>query len=228
MFVNYFTYGSFFFFYILYIPKQNRRIKLKEASVHRLVDLISLEDQLRAEEMELSSELLGEYLGSTGDSIRKDLSQLKRSKGRGHYNQRNLKDEITKGLGLNLPVSACLVGLGHQGRQILDLIPRWETVKLQVLFDTRINRLERLETSIPSFPAWEIPEYLPGKGITTAILATEPEETEKNGDRLIKGGISYILNLSGYYLSPVEGVRIKNMNILTELLNLLARSGTGR
>jgi len=194
---------------------------MKEASARRLVDLISLEEQLRMEETELNSESIGAFLGSTGDSIRKDLSQLKQ-KSSGHYNRRDLKEEITQGLGLVLPVSTCLVGLGFQGRQILEWLPHWKAVKLKVLFDTKINRLERLDTSIPSFPAWEIPEYLPGKGIEAAILATSPEEAEKNGMRLIKGGVTSILNLSGYYLPPSKGVRIKNMNMLTELLYLLA------
>jgi len=186
-----------------------------------LIDLLSLELQLREEELPLTSENLGAYLGTSGDSIRKDLSTLIGSSSRKHYEKRNLQEDLEKGLGLEKVVPICLVGLGYMGQQVLQWSQTWSRAELKVLFDTRINRLERMDQPIPAFPAWEIPDYLPGKKIGTAILATDPEEAEKNADRLMKGGIKTILNLSGYYLmSPQRDIRIKNLNILSELLAL--------
>lgn len=194
--------------------------------MRRLIHLISLEEQFQQEERPLKSEDLGDYLNATGDSIRKDLSLgLKgEEKSRSHYGSRNLSREIRDSLGLTEPLRLTLVGLGNLGVYLLEQIPRWKGVSLEVIFDSKMNRLERLDQGIPSFPAWEIPEMLSTYRVTTAILASDAEETEKNAARLIDGGIRSILNLSGYYLNTRMGAEILNVNLLTELLTLSALS----
>jgi NADH/NAD ratio-sensing transcriptional regulator Rex len=178
---------------------------------------------LKDENIPVTSETLGSYLGTSGDSIRRDIGCLIPKEGKGHYEKRPLAEEIAQAFGFEEPLKICLVGLGILGQYMLQTMDQWDHAKIVLLFDTKINRLERLDQSIPAFPAWEIPEILPSRGIKTAVLATEAEEAEKNASRLFSGGVKYLLNLTGYYLrSPHGGIRIKNINLLSELLCLKA------
>ena len=55
----------------------------------RLTELLTLLPQLEEEEENLNSRLIGRYLGTSADSIRKDISRLDRGDRNGSYGRTN-------------------------------------------------------------------------------------------------------------------------------------------
>ena len=188
----------------------------------RLTELLTLLPQLEEEEENLNSRLIGRYLNTTADSIRKDISRLGRTGRSGLYRSDELSRDIRCNLGLNTPVKAGLAGLGPLGLHLTELLIQSDDIELSAAFDGKMNRMERLDVPVDLYPAWEMEEILPRRGIVLGIITTEPEETEKAYLRMVRGGVKAVLNLSGYYLPrEEEGPIIKNVNIGAMLLELL-------
>jgi len=190
----------------------------------RLTELLTLLPQLEEEEESLNSRLIGRYLDTSADSVRKDISRLSRSGRAGTYRAEELAGDIRDSLGLEGQVKACLAGLGPLGLHMMDFLSRSEDVDLTAAFDGKLNRMERLDAPVKLYPAWELAEIAPRLGITLGVITTEPEEAEKTCHRMAQGGVKAVLNLSGYYLPHREwGPVVKNVNIGAMLLELLSR-----
>lgn len=198
---------------------------MKDSTLRRLTQLIGLDKQLKEEENPSTSQLLGEYLRTSGNSIRQDLHQLNPGGDKKSYGNKDLGSSIRRGLRLTKPLRTCLIGLDYLGQHMMEQMPSWPEIELTIIFDTKVNRLERMDSSIPAYPAWEIPERLNPESVDLAILATSGEEAEKNAQRLEKAGVSAVLNLSGYYLNPAQwDMDIENVNLLAEMLYLQVRN----
>ena len=195
-----------------------------DPALTRLTELLTLLPQLEEEEENLNSRLIGQYLDTTADSIRKDISRLGRKGRNGSYRAEELSGDIRRNLGLEAPVKAGLAGLGPLGLHVADLLSLSDDVLLAAAFDGNMNRLERLDISVDLYPAWEMEEIIPRLGIGMGIIATDPEDAEKAYLRMERGGVKAILNLSGYYLPGNGGEPVlKNVNIGAMLLELLCR-----
>ncbi|MDC7222563.1 MAG: winged-helix domain-containing protein [Spirochaetales bacterium] len=190
----------------------------------RLTELLSLLPQLKEEEETLSSRLIGRYLNTTAESIRKDISRLDRQGRTGGYDPADLARGIRDFLGLGRKRKLCLAGLGPLGLHMMELLAQSEDMELVAAFDGKLNRVERLDAPVELFPAWEMPEIVARYGIEAGIIATGPEEADKAFQRMCEGGVRAILNLSGRFLPrESEGPIVKNVNIGTLLLELLCR-----
>jgi len=175
-----------------------------------------------------TSQEMGSLLGVPAHTVRKDLSYLPDKPATpGAYQLQELREIIGRALKLEEKQQACIVGLGDLGQAILNF-PNLlgEGYHLAAGFDTNINRLEILKTPLPLYPAYEIPDILPAKGIKLGILAVDAPNVDKTLERLIQGGIKGILNLSPRILpDQVEQVEIRNiflageLNLLTGLIN---------
>ncbi|MBN2626526.1 MAG: hypothetical protein JXA95_07665 [Spirochaetales bacterium] len=190
----------------------------------RLTELLTLLPQLEEEEENLNSRLIGRYLGTSADSIRKDISRLDRGDRNGSYRADKLADDIRASLGLDREVRACLAGLGPLGLHLMEYFSESDDVALTAAFDGKLNRMERLDVPVKLYPAWEMEEIIPRLQIGLGIIATEPEEARKTYRRMVRGGIKAVLNLSGYYIPrEKKGPAVKNVNIGAMLLELLCR-----
>jgi redox-sensing transcriptional repressor len=110
------------------------------------------------------------------------------------------------------------VGLSGIGSILLenrDLTPEFP---LRAGFDSNINLLETLNTTVPLYPFHTITEIVKAAGIELAIVAVGRAMAQDSVDKLVSGGVRGILNLSSTPVSCMEeNVRIHDFSVVEEL-----------
>jgi redox-sensing transcriptional repressor len=201
---------------------QSVKKQLPAAVIERLAELYSLLGRLEGELV--SSRQLGELIGATETTIRKDLSLLKGSgasyeiAGRG-YRRAALLSTIQNRLGLGRRRKACVVGLGQLGAALLERLEKdGGPFQAAAGFDSSRNRLELLSARTPLYPARDSPRVVRELGIQIGILTVPARSVKEAADRLAEGGIRAILNYSAVVLAPpASGIAVRNVSLDREL-----------
>ncbi|MBD3317647.1 MAG: redox-sensing transcriptional repressor Rex [Chitinivibrionales bacterium] len=200
---------------------------LPEASIARLCMLYTLlGDLVEQGQARVSSSELGRILDIAPHSIRKDISLLGEVGNVGSgYDTTRLRAHIRDRLHLERPRNACVVGLGKLGTAILGFERFRESgITMVAGFDSNINRLETIRTSIEVFPAYEIAEIVQRKKIVLGVIAVPPLAAQEAADRLMRGGVRGIVNFSP---APIrhnpEKVFVTTMDVEREFAILSAR-----
>jgi len=174
----------------------------------------------------ISSSELERRLGISAHNVRKDISFLGGAGCSGSgYDVSRLKELIGERLGFFSGKKACLVGLGRLGSAILQhSILAGGEFEIVAGFDSNINKLETIRTTVSVFPSHQIAEVVRRMGITLGITAVPASSLQEVADRLIEGGVRGIVNFSPAVLKPAcEGVFIRNVDITAELRILSAQ-----
>ena len=163
----------------------------------------------------------------TGDGAatwRRDLGRLGRWGGRSGYDPDILRSRVADALGLDRPRPLALAGLGPRGAALLALTSELApALTIRAAFDGDLNRLERLSTTIPLYPAWDMEEVVRREGIRLAVLACEARLAEKWAARLVRGGVTALLNLTPRLLAPpAPDVTVLNRDLAGDLFYLSA------
>jgi len=171
----------------------------------------------------LTSAELAERIQSTAEVVRKDLNALGcGSEGRG-YKVGSLRQGLYKTLHLHGSLKTGLIGLDWWGAILIreeNIIPG---LRITAAFDGNQNRLERTETKISLYPAFEIRDVFEREGIEIGILASENAQPERNLDRMLKAGVKGIINLTSVPLTVPEGVFYYQADLYLGLLSLISR-----
>jgi redox-sensing transcriptional repressor len=188
--------------------------------VHRLCEE---REQQGAER--IASSKIGERLGATAFTVRKDISFLGELGRSGTaYDVQRLKSHVARGLGLDRPYRACVVGLGRLGTALLEY-ERFAEAQCHIVagFDSSINRLETIRTSVKVHPAYEIAEVAKREGIELGIIAVPASAAQSVTDALVQGGVRAILNFAPTLVRPAAGdVILRNVDLMNELRILSA------
>ena len=115
-------------------------------------------------------------------------------------------------------LNVCIAGLGRLGAALLDdgLFSGSQFV-IKAGFDSNVNRVEILRSTFPLYPAAEMNWVIKQEKITLAILAVADKDAQTMCDRLIKAGITGIVNMTRMVLSVPEGIKIENLSVLNAL-----------
>jgi redox-sensing transcriptional repressor len=177
----------------------------------------------------ISSPELEKKIGMPSHTIRKDINYLGEIGNTGSgYDVVRLKDHIAQKLAFEAGQKACIVGLGHLGLAILNS-PAMNGGDFTIVagFDSNVNKIETITSSVPLFPSYEIAEIVKKSGIALAIVTVPPQSAQEVCDRLVDGGIKGIVNFAQTIIRPKrEGVFIRNIDITVEcrILSVLARN----
>ena len=188
-------------------------------TIERLSALYGLLGHLpKDERTTISSQELGRLTGESAHTVRKDLAYLKpRTVSSQGYDIEALMEAIAEVPGLATRRRACIVGLGRLGQALLQYTDfAREGIDLCAGFDSDVNKLELLHSTIPLFPSHRITAEVREQRIGLAIIAVPPRAAQPVADRLCAGGISGILNFS----SPVKvtpQVEIRQLSVVEEL-----------
>jgi redox-sensing transcriptional repressor len=207
---------------------------LSNAAIERLTSIYKLLQEKNAKDaLYISSKAIAELSGFSADTVRKDISALKRQlsgdaihpHGGQGYDREELLETIRSSLGFDSVIPACIVGLGRLGAAILDHQDFLESnYTLVAGFDSNINKLELLRTDVPLYPSHEITSIAARKAIKLGIIAVPASSAQEIADRLIEGGISGIINFTPIALgSKKDEVFIRNVSIIGELRILSAQ-----
>ncbi len=186
---------------------------ISTAAISRLCALYQLLGQIQSQN-NVSSAELGDLLGVSAHSIRKDISFLGATGNSGAgYDVNRLRSLIAESLGLTDVRRVCVVGLGRIGSAILNY-PLGKEFELVAGFDSSINRLETIKTSVELFPAYQISEVVRSLRIDLAVITVPAGSAQEVTDRLVEGGIKGIVNFA-----PVP-VKIKDRNVFVKQIDI--------
>ncbi|MBN2533077.1 MAG: redox-sensing transcriptional repressor Rex [Spirochaetales bacterium] len=199
---------------------------IPEPSVIRLCLMYRLMERLENNGVKtVFSPDIGENLGITAHTIRKDISFLGEiGNTAAGYDVAKLKDHIHGNLGLDKKRFACIAGLGKLGQALLNYRQFLDgDYRVIAGFDSDINNLEMLRTSVPLYPSYRMTEIVKDMGIELAVIAVPVQAAQEVANRLIAGGVKGIINFAQVNVKSKSGqVLIRNIDLYGELRILSA------
>ena len=200
-------------------------------AIHRLSYVFAVLNKLEEQGItEVSSGQLGRYLGQTSHTIRKDIHFIGIAGTAGtKYDITGLKRLISRRLGFGIQKKCCIVGLGKLGSALLEYtlaIPQ-DAFRIVAGFDSNINRLEIIRTSIELYPAYRIEEKVKQLQIELALIVVPHQQAQEAADRCCDGGVTGLLNFTPTVIKPKhDGVFVRSIDISGELRILAALAYT--
>ncbi len=194
--------------------------RIAQTVVPRLSTYNRVLDKLDGEGMEIvSSEELGEMTGYSAAQIRKDLSFFGEfgSVGKGYY-VKELKDAISKILGLDRTWNVALVGAGNLGSALLAY-PGFKERGFEIVavFDNDLRKIGKKWEDVTLRDISEIEEEVKEKDIHIGIIAVPTEAAQRVANVLISSGIRAILNFAPVRIVVPEDVELRSTRLSSEL-----------
>jgi len=200
---------------------------IRLCQIHRMLDQCE-----RAGKKRVSSTQIGTELGIGAHNVRKDINYLGEvgESGAG-YGIVKLKACIEEQLGIDKKKKVCVVGLGNLGMALIEHAAKNREYDIVAGFDSSINRLETVQTSMPVYPSSDIREIVAAKGIELAMIAVPVPAAQEIADRLIAAGIKGILNFAPTtIISNRKDVIVRNVDVDGEvrILSAMIRASNER
>ncbi len=193
-------------------------VELPEVTRKRMLTLQNLLQSWQSEK--ITSVQISEITGWKDSLIRHDLWLLGYNKG---VSNGYLKDDLQEAIGQALGFESeqkncCIVGLNRLGAALLDEATTEGSIfKIKAGFDSNVNRVEILRSTFPLYPATEMNWVIKQEKITLAILTVASKEAQSMCDRLVKAGVTGIVNMTRAVLKVPDGVKVENLSILNAL-----------
>lgn len=171
---------------------------------------------------DLSSRSLADLLEIRDSQVRKDLSHLgslgKRGSG---YDILTLRDKLAEVLEIKREIKACVVGMGNLGAA-LAAYRGFEALGIRIvaLFDNSPQKVGKKFRGSLCFDINDLAATIRSQGISLAILAVPADSAQETAMKLDKYGISAILNFTPVKLSLSKRVKVRNVDLATELKTL--------
>lgn len=200
-------------------PDRPRR-RIPDATVSRLpVYLGILADQAQAGVANISSDGLAELAGVNAAKVRKDLSYLGSYGTRGvGYEVGYLVYQIRRELGLTHDWPVVIVGAGNLGQAlagyggfgergfpVVGIVDIDKSKVGSVLGGVRVRHID------------ELPQLVQAKRVNIGVLATPPAAAQDAADRLVKAGVTSILNFASVVLTVPRAIEVRKVDLAVEL-----------
>ena len=211
-----------------------RRPGISDLTARRLsVYLRCLEDLTRSGIKTISSQRLAGRLHLNSAQIRKDLACFGEFGVRGvGYYVTELREQLTRILGLDRRHRVAIVGAGNLGMALADYGGfNSEGFAIVALFDSDPDKVgRRTRRDIPVEPIDALGEIARRERLSIAILAVPAAAAQRALDLVVKAGIRAVLNFAPVPLMAPPGITLKGVDLAVQLENLayhLSRSGAG-
>ena len=172
----------------------------------------------------VSSRTLAEKFGLNSAQIRKDLAYFGEFGVRGvGYVVANLKDNLTKILGLTRNRKVIIVGAGNLGMALADYAG-FNTGGFQIvaLFDNDRGKVGgRSRGGVPVLDIETLPQAARREKASIAILAVPAPAAQKVLNLLGRAGIKAVLNFAPAQLKLRPGITLKAVDLKIQLENLV-------
>ena len=196
----------------------NAIVALPEVTRKRMLTLQNLLQSWQGEK--ITSVQISEITGWKDSLIRHDLWLLGYNKGVSNgYRKDDLQAAIGQALGFeSKEVYCCIAGLNRLGAALLDEgTTEGSVFKIKAGFDSNVNRVEILRSTFPLYPATEMNYVIKKENISLAILTVADKDAQTMCDRLVKAGITGIVNMTRAVLKVPAGVKVENVSVVNAL-----------
>ena len=201
--------------------------KMSDVSKKRLLILEKILSQ--SEKTRITSVEISALTGWGEATIRRDISNLELHKGVSNgYEVSLLRAAICQAFQID-GVKAekhrcCIVGLGKLGEALLESSTfKGSPFELVAGFDTNVNKIEIMKSSIPLFATLDLESKIRSLKIEYAVLAVPDEKAQFMADRLASYGIKGIVNYTNIILHLSKDVQVENVNTAFILTGMIAR-----
>ncbi len=193
---------------------------IPDATVARLPGYLRALGQLAGQGVEsVSSEELADSSGVRSAKLRKDLSHLGSYGVRGvGYDVAHLSYQISRALGLTQDWPVAIVGMGNLGRALASYGGfATKGFEIVALLDRDPELVGESIGGIVVRPMSDLAALAADGAVSIGVIATPAESAQEVGDALVAAGVTSILNFAPGVLSVPEHVRVRKVDLSTEL-----------
>ena len=172
----------------------------------------------------ITSAKISELTGWKDSLIRHDLWLLGYNKGVSNgYQTDDLRNAVGRALGVEAnEKNCCIVGLNRLGAALLDEgMMEGTCFKITAGFDSNVNRVEILRSTFPLYPTTEMNYVIRHENISLAVLTVAEKDAQTMTDKLVKAGITGIVNMTRCVLKVPPDVKVENLSVVNAL-NILS------
>ena len=168
------------------------------------------------------SDNLADAASVTAAQVRKDFSLFGiTGNRRGGYEVDELIQQLNKILGKDRYQDIVLVGVGNIGRALLHY-PGFEKSGIRIVAGFDIDPGKYNETDkVPILPLEKMHDYIVAKGIKLAIITVPDYAAQQVLELMKSAGIKGVLNFAPINLRESADCVINNINLVTELENII-------
>jgi redox-sensing transcriptional repressor len=213
-----------------------KREKISELTTNRLSVYLRCLNELTAAGIKtVSSQELAEQFNLNSAQIRKDLGYFGEFGVRGiGYFTDDLREHLTKILGLDRPHRVGIIGAGRLGTALANYNGLAKSsFAVVALFDNDEEKVgQRIGLArIPVYDVKKIAKVVRDEGIDVAVIAVPARAAQRVLNQITAAGVKAILNFAPAPLTARLGVKVKTVDLTTSLESLsyfLAQPRTAR
>jgi redox-sensing transcriptional repressor len=198
----------------------SRGRRIPEATVARLpVYLRILLEQSEAGTINVSSEELADLAGVNAAKVRKDLSYLGTYGTRGvGYEVEYLIYQVRRELGLTHDWPVVIVGAGNLGQALAGYGGFGQRgFPVAAIFDVDEAKIGSLIAGVRVRRLDELPAILRASKASIGVIATPGSAAQEAADRLVKAGVTSILNFAPIVLTVPPEIMVRKVDLAVEL-----------
>jgi len=198
--------------------------KISELTTSRLSVYLRCLNALHAGGIKtISSQALAERFNLNSAQIRKDLGYFGEFgvRGVGYYVE-DLRNHITKILGLDNPHRVGIVGAGRLGTALANYngFAR-SNFTVVALFDNDGQKIgHRIGDSLPVYDVDELTKIIADEAIDVMVIAVPAKAAQRVLNQVMSAGIKAVLNFAPVSLTARRGVKVKTVDLTTSLESL--------
>jgi len=168
------------------------------------------------------SDNLADAAGVTAAQVRKDFSLFGiTGNRRGGYKVDELSEQLHRILGKDQLQEFVVVGVGNIGRALLHYRGLEKSgIRIAAGFDIDPVKYDT-ESSSPVMPLENLVDFVRTRGIKLGIIAVPDYAAQQVLELMLSGGVKGVLNFAPICLKAPSGCVINNINLETELENLI-------
>jgi redox-sensing transcriptional repressor len=199
--------------------------KISELTTSRLSVYLRCLNALHAAGIKtISSQALAEQFNLNSAQIRKDLGYFGEFGVRGvGYYVANLRDHITKILGLDRPHCVGIVGAGRLGTALANYHGFSKSnFTVVALFDNDRQKIGRRigDANIAVYEVERLAQLIDQESIDVMVIAVPAKAAQRVLNQITSAGIKAVLNFAPVSLTARRGVKVKTVDLTTSLESL--------
>ncbi|AFQ46028.1 redox-sensing transcriptional repressor Rex [Desulfosporosinus meridiei] len=197
-----------------------KTLKIPEATIIRLsVYSRHLTDVDRKGIITTSSGEIADGVGVSPAQVRKDLAYFGEFGTRGvGYNVKDLRQHIMRILGLGVDWSVTLVGVGNLGLALSTYKGfRDRGFVITSIFDADPKKIGTKIEDVEVLPIEQLETVVKQNNTQIGIVAVPASVAQETVDKLIKAGVSAILNFAPVVLNVPPEIELRNVDLAVNL-----------
>lgn len=178
-----------------------------------------VEDLLKKGQKKAFSHEIADFAGVTSSQVRRDFMFIgTNGKANTGYDLEELLKSVESFLNSQEPDRVGIVGVGNLGRAILSYFSgRRPNIEIKAAFDNDPDKIGRVIHGCRVYSVDEMPDVIKGEKINVGVIAVPMSDAQSIAEKLVKSGVSGILNFAPNPLSLPLGIYVENVDLTMTL-----------